>query len=156
MPSNQSLIYAFDNEGDERIIQDVGFDGLNDSDEILAFGSNFGPDPSNDNYEYFLQATGNIEQRYLRYNGTEGNSPVDVSDDNRGRTTVPTVEDVNRDNTTNTIDQYFEYVVDMSPEALTLQNPLVNDQIQQTVNTCLLYTSPSPRDQRGSRMPSSA
>ena len=25
-----------------------------------------------------------------------------------------------------------------------------------TVDTCLLYTSPSPRDQRGSRMPSSA
>ena len=24
------------------------------------------------------------------------------------------------------------------------------------VNICLLYTSPSPRDQRGSRMPSSA
>ena len=26
----------------------------------------------------------------------------------------------------------------------------------QGVNICLLYTSPSPRDQRGSRMPSSA
>ena len=25
-----------------------------------------------------------------------------------------------------------------------------------TLHTCLLYTSPSPRDQRGSRMPSSA
>ena len=25
-----------------------------------------------------------------------------------------------------------------------------------TIATCLLYTSPSPRDQRGSRMPSSA
>ena len=25
-----------------------------------------------------------------------------------------------------------------------------------TIYTCLLYTSPSPRDQRGSRMPSSA
>ena len=24
------------------------------------------------------------------------------------------------------------------------------------IDTCLLYTSPSPRDQRGSRMPSSA
>ena len=24
------------------------------------------------------------------------------------------------------------------------------------INSCLLYTSPSPRDQRGSRMPSSA
>ena len=27
---------------------------------------------------------------------------------------------------------------------------------QRTIATCLLYTSPSPRDQRGSRMPSSA
>ena len=27
---------------------------------------------------------------------------------------------------------------------------------QQVIVTCLLYTSPSPRDQRGSRMPSSA
>ena len=46
-------------------------------------------------------------------------------------------------------------------------NRLANGQIQQDVlsayqsiltqyNTCLLYTSPSPRDQRGSRMPSSA
>ena len=28
--------------------------------------------------------------------------------------------------------------------------------IEPIINTCLLYTSPSPRDQRGSRMPSSA
>ena len=28
--------------------------------------------------------------------------------------------------------------------------------IDETLRTCLLYTSPSPRDQRGSRMPSSA
>ena len=28
--------------------------------------------------------------------------------------------------------------------------------IEDTLNPCLLYTSPSPRDQRGSRMPSSA
>ena len=28
--------------------------------------------------------------------------------------------------------------------------------ITQIADTCLLYTSPSPRDQRGSRMPSSA
>ena len=34
----------------------------------------------------------------------------------------------------------------------------VNDRnrIKVNVNICLLYTSPSPRDQRGSRMPSSA
>ena len=30
------------------------------------------------------------------------------------------------------------------------------DQVRELFSTCLLYTSPSPRDQRGSRMPSSA
>ena len=30
------------------------------------------------------------------------------------------------------------------------------DMFKQWATTCLLYTSPSPRDQRGSRMPSSA
>ena len=32
----------------------------------------------------------------------------------------------------------------------------VRDQLARPFSTCLLYTSPSPRDQRGSRMPSSA
>ena len=32
----------------------------------------------------------------------------------------------------------------------------LEDQINKRSNNCLLYTSPSPRDQRGSRMPSSA
>ena len=33
---------------------------------------------------------------------------------------------------------------------------LGNDGPRQLAKACLLYTSPSPRDQRGSRMPSSA
>ena len=33
---------------------------------------------------------------------------------------------------------------------------VVDDGDYSTINNCLLYTSPSPRDQRGSRMPSSA
>ena len=37
------------------------------------------------------------------------------------------------------------------------RDPLTNLALSSTkVMTCLLYTSPSPRDQRGSRMPSSA
>ena len=33
---------------------------------------------------------------------------------------------------------------------------LVAGKVAEQLNLCLLYTSPSPRDQRGSRMPSSA
>ena len=31
-----------------------------------------------------------------------------------------------------------------------------NSRLERNISCCLLYTSPSPRDQRGSRMPSSA
>ena len=40
---------------------------------------------------------------------------------------------------------------------LTKVFPYINNEgIETATYTCLLYTSPSPRDQRGSRMPSSA
>ena len=35
-------------------------------------------------------------------------------------------------------------------------HPAFADHHEVTITPCLLYTSPSPRDQRGSRMPSSA
>ena len=36
------------------------------------------------------------------------------------------------------------------------ENVLIIDGLNTFIRVCLLYTSPSPRDQRGSRMPSSA
>ena len=36
------------------------------------------------------------------------------------------------------------------------QQPMLRDAMNDVANTCLLYTSPSPRDMRRSRMPSSA
>ncbi len=119
VPVNQSLIYAFDSEGQARVDQDAGFDGLSDADEkakpeFAAFSSL--DDPSGDNYTYFLQAEGNdVVERYRNYNGTQGNSPTDVTNDDRGNTTFPTAEDVNRDNTMNTINSYFEYEIPIFP-----------------------------------------
>ena len=69
VPQNQSLIYAFDTTGQERINQDVGYDGYNDSEEIAAFGAGFGDDPAKDNYTYFLNTEGNIFERYKKFNG---------------------------------------------------------------------------------------
>jgi len=116
VPTNQSLVYTFNTEGQQRTNQDIGYDGLNDAEEQAMYGAFGGlPDPANDNYQYFLQSEGNVLERYLTYNGTQGNSPVEVTDTNRGSTPQPDVEDINRDNTMNTVNSYFEYNVDIFP-----------------------------------------
>lgn len=110
VPASQSLIYAFDSNEANRAVQDVGLNGLNDDEEKLkhpdfaAFG-----DASADNYNYYLNATGTILDRYKNYNGLERNSPITVTDTNRGNSTVPDVEDLNRDNTMNTINAYYKF-----------------------------------------------
>jgi cell surface protein SprA len=118
VPQNQSLIYAFDTTGQERTNQDVGYDGYDDVEEANIFGANFGPDPANDNYTYFLNAEGDIFERYKKYNGVEGNTPDTFTNTDRGANTQPDVEDINRDNTMNTIDSYFEYELDITRQNL--------------------------------------
>ena len=127
VPQNQSLIYTFATTGQERANQDVGYDGYDDTEELAAFGTQFGEDPSNDNYTYYLNTDGNIFERYKQYNGLQGNTPDVFTDTNRGSTTQPDVEDINRDNTMNTIDSYFEYEVEMNPTNLNINNPQIND-----------------------------
>ncbi|HSJ11979.1 MAG TPA: cell surface protein SprA, partial [Gillisia sp.] len=128
VPANQSLIYAFDSDGEARRNQDVGYDGLNDAGEAVQFPafSNLA-DPAGDNYEYFLNRTGNIIERYKNYNGVDGNSPPEVGNTNRGNSTLPTTEDLNRDNTMNTIDSYFEYDIKIFPGMNINNNPYITD-----------------------------
>ncbi|MGY5846313.1 T9SS outer membrane translocon Sov/SprA [Salegentibacter sp. HM20] len=128
VPADQSLVYAFDSEGEARLNQDVGYDGLSDDEEALKFpGFSNLDDPAADNYEYFLNRDGGIINRYRNYNGIDGNSPSEVSNTNRGNTTLPTAEDVNRDNTMNTIDSYFEYEVPFFPGMSTENNRFITD-----------------------------
>ncbi len=129
VPQNQSLVYAFDTQGVERNNQDIGFDGLSDAEEAAQFGAFDPADPAADNYEFFLAADGNILERYKNYNGTEGNSPTDVTQDNRGSTTLPDVEDVNRDNTMNTINAYYSYEVELRPGMNSTTNRYISDEI---------------------------
>lgn len=126
-PAGQSLIYAFDANEGNRSSQDVGLDGLSDADEAAKFPAFAGTgDPSQDNYTYFSSASGGIIDRYKNYNGTQGNSPINVSDSNRGATTLPDVEDINRDNTMNTIDTYYHFTVDIKPNTV-VGDPYVVD-----------------------------
>lgn len=121
VPATQSLVYAFDADETNRALQDLGFDGLTDSEEAAQGYNGPAEDPALDNYQYYLNREGNILERYLDFNNVDGNSPVTVTNTNRGSTTLPDVEDVDRDLTMNTINSYYEYRIDIKP------NTTVND-----------------------------
>jgi cell surface protein SprA len=123
VPASQSLIYAFDTNADNRKNQDVGLDGLPNSKEGSVYTNYAGEaDPAADDYTYYLNTTGGVLDRYKKYNGVEGNSAVSIDDPNRGATTLPDVEDINRDNTMSTINAYYQYSIDIKPGMQVGQN----------------------------------
>lgn len=125
VPSTQSLVYAFDADEANRVLQDIGLDGLDDAEEQAIYN---GPseDPALDNYQYYLNREGGILERYLDFNNTDGNSPVAVSNTNRGSTTLPDVEDIDRDLTMNTVNSYYEYRIQIRPNT-TIDDQYVTD-----------------------------
>ncbi len=134
VPATQALVYAFDANENNRALQDIGLDGLSDNDESTIYTNNNGADPALDNYQYYLNRDGGIMQRYLDFNNPQGNSPVAVSNTNRGSNTLPDVEDIDRDLTMNTINSYYEYRVQIKP------NTTIDDQYV----TDILETAPVP------------
>jgi cell surface protein SprA len=126
VPSTQALVYAFDAQETNRVLQDVGLDGLADAAEA-AIGYNGPPeDPALDNYTYYLNREGGVLERYLDFNNTEGNSPVAVTATDRGNTTLPDVEDIDRDLTMNTVNSYFEYRIPIRP-GISVEDRYVTD-----------------------------
>jgi len=125
VPSTQSLVYAFDADEANRTAQDLGLDGYGDAEEAAIYN---GPaeDPALDNYQYYLNRDGGILERYLDFNNTQGNSPVAVTDTNRGSTTLPDVEDIDRDLTMNTVNSYYEYRIQIKPNT-TIDDQYVTD-----------------------------
>ncbi|MBN4061936.1 MAG: cell surface protein SprA [Flavobacteriales bacterium] len=139
-------VNAFDNDPEAREFQDVGFDGLRDKEELAYFdqgylqkidsmhGSssqaykNAQDDPSADNYHYFRgddwdSDEQDILHRYKWYNGMDGNSPSaeqysQINDDgySTSASTLPNIEDINRDGTMDNVEQYFQYKVKISPK----------------------------------------
>ena len=135
-PSAQSLLYAFNTVEEDRLLQDVGLDGLSDEEERDFYTNGPVNDPAGDNYEFFLQAEGGVIRRYKNYNGTEGNSPIAFSDTNRGSSAEPDAEDVNRDQTMNTINSYFEYKIPIEKNMSVGRHPFVTD-VRENVNVTL-------------------
>ena len=126
-PGTQSLIYSFDADTNKRTLQDVGYDGMNDTEELKKYFNGERSDPAGDNYQYYIDANGGILNRYKNYNGTQGNSPINVGNSGRGSTTIPDNEDVNQDNTMNTIDSYFEYSIPIRKNMTVENHPFISD-----------------------------
>lgn len=130
---------AFSNDPADRPYQDVGLDGLDNageavkrSDYINKVLTNFGPtsplyvraqqDPSNDDYRWYrdnsYDATNTgILGRYKNYNNPQGNSPISTGNSqfSPAATLYPDNEDLNRDNTLNETEEYYQYAIDLKP-----------------------------------------
>jgi cell surface protein SprA len=138
VPTGRTLNNAFVNDGDARNLQDVGLDGMNDEAERVFYkgfldsiASIYGTgsqvyqqlleDPSGDNYRFhsssqFDNAQTPVLERYRNINNQQGNSPLATFQPDGypvGRTNVPDDEDINGDFSLNTIEEYFQYKIEI-------------------------------------------
>lgn len=148
VPLSNPPTNSFNNDAESRAFQDVGLDGLSDDLERVRRDSSLSilqqfltpeayariqADPSSDNYLFSrvdeLQGEGILE-RYRRINGHEGNSPVDGGTSG-GFTTVgsttPDTEDINANGTLNTLENYWEYMIDLRPVNMQRGNNFIVD-----------------------------
>lgn len=152
-PKNQPpIIYAFDNNPDARQYQDVGLDGVRNSLEPSVFNDylnqlapNVTPqalaeaqnDPASDNFHYYrgsdydAQSKG-ILDRYKVFSNPDGNSSTEQQSPesySTAGTSLPDVEDVNKDFNQESSEQFYEYRVRLRPSDMNVGSNYIVDKI---------------------------
>ena len=150
IPTNTSLVYAFDNNSESRDQQDTGLNGLSSTNELehpaykeyLAalqgrvrqeVYDSIVADPAGDNYHYFRgsdydAAQRSIIERYKYFNNTEGNSPSNSdSEYSSAAKTTPDVEDANQDFTMDEYENFFQYRISLRPEDMQVGRNYITD-----------------------------
>jgi cell surface protein SprA len=157
VPTQQPLTTSFDANETSIQYQDVGLDGIPSTVEAGFFQNTYlnriatvygtsskaysqaAVDPSSDDYHHFRgpdydSESKSILQRYKRYNNTDGNSPTDQqATDKFGvdypvrATTIPDGEDINRDNTLNENERYFQYRIELRPSKMVVGENYISD-----------------------------
>lgn len=141
---------AFSNDPADRVFQDAGFDGLTDTGEVRHFQpylnqlqTNFPgsplyqsalADPSADNFigyrdGFYDKKNSGILERYKNINNPHGNSPIANNSDQftNAFTLYPDQEELNRDNTLNETEEYFQYRIDIKPNMDAASNKFITD-----------------------------
>ena len=151
VPSGQAYMNTFTGE-ESRVYQDIGLDGLNNDDEVEFFSDYIqsidenisdavSTDISADDFEYFLSDEHDLNghgilERYKNYNNLEGNSPPELTGLNYtpSNSNEPDIEDINNDNTLNTVETYFQYHISLRPNDLEqVGRNFIVDQIEDEV-----------------------
>ncbi len=151
VPVVPPIVNTFNNSPSDRPFQDVGYDGLPNSTELSFYSSylnqlngllagsgamaNVNADPCADDYHFYRgddydgQPDANTAVRYKKYNGLEGNSPTEeqyklLNADKYSTvaTNTPNIEDINRDNTLNETESYYQYKINLTPQDVNDQN----------------------------------
>ncbi|MFM7023500.1 MAG: cell surface protein SprA [Flavobacteriales bacterium] len=142
VPSGLNLVNAFNTDPASRPFQDVGYDGLSDGREQTFYNSylnfynkQFGSiplavanDPSADDFRHYRDENFNTAQtkvidRYKEFSGVDGNSPASTNSNFlASATTIPDIEDLNRDNTLNEGESYYQYHISLRPQDLEIQD----------------------------------
>ena len=152
IPTQSAVTYAFATSSGSRALQDVGFNGLNNTEEqgfeqyqpflqqVQGITSpevrdSIMNDPAGDDYHYFRgtdldRMEASIMRRYKYINNPQGNSP-----DNDSRTegydtsykTTPDAEDIDQDFTLNEYERYFQYHISMRPEDMVVGQNFIVD-----------------------------
>ncbi len=153
IPTVQAVVHAFDNDPLSREYQDVGLDGLRNEDEPTFFADYLQKsllitnqeayqkileDPSNDDFHYFRGRDYDADklgilERYKKYNGQDGNSPtaeMSIESYPTSGSTLPDMEDINRDNTLSETESYYLYRVSIRPGDLKVGSNYVVDEIE--------------------------
>ena len=150
VPTNTSLVYAFDNNSESRDQQDTGLNGLSSADEARhptykaylealqgrvrqEVYDSIAADPAGDSYHYFRgsdydAALRSIIERYKYFNNTEGNSPSDSGNEYSSAAKItPDVEDANQDFTMDEYENFFQYRISLRPEDMQVGRNYITD-----------------------------
>ncbi len=170
VPRVAPIVNSFNNDPAIRACQDVGYDGLTDDLEKIRYANfindlrttvtsntalvdQLALDPANDDYKYYRDevydaTSAKIIDHYINFNNPQGNSPI-VNESERfssAATNIPDIEDLNRDNSLNENEEYYQYRIPIFPGMNESNNKYIVSKVDNPASTITFNGQNIPLD----------